>query len=202
MSVLWLTGRDPLPTRLHRPVVWLMAHADADRAGLPPGAEADRVDAAAAKRDGGAPRLLRRRLLRALLASLFGVHPQTVRFTRDAAGAPSTPGLDACISTAGCQGWSAVAVAARPLGVDLELRAPDAVDRRIARWTLAEAYLKALGQGLRIAPSEVGVEDVVPEEAAKGVAVSLQGGAGSGRPARGWLHAATSDVLAAVVLLD
>ena len=196
VGVLWLAGRDPLPTRLDRPVVWLMPHGEADREALPPPSREDRADAAAAMREGGAPRLLRRRMLRALLASLFHLHPQAVRFDRDPAGAPFAPGLAACLSTAGCEGWSAVAVASGPVGVDLEL-APPGEAGETQSWTLIEAYLKALGRGLFVAPGGVRVE-----AAAEGAALSLAVAAAEEQAGHGWLHTATPGVLAAVVLLD
>jgi hypothetical protein len=140
------------------PTVWIARHADAARWPLPPPEPADLADAALAKRDGGAGRLLRRRMLRALVARAYAIHPAAVRFTRDARGAPGLEGLPAFISAAGCmadgEAWSAVALSPSPIGVDLE---PGPATEALSHWTLTEAYLKALGRGLAVPPEQVRV---------------------------------------------
>ena len=136
-------------------MVWIARHADLD--GLPAPSPEDLAEAASARRDGGGPRLLRRRRLRALVARTFDIHPDTVRFTRDASGRLRLEALAAQIATAGCHGWSAVALATRPIGVDIEADATDQT-AELGRWTLVEAYLKALGLGLTLDPEMVRIE--------------------------------------------
>ena len=163
---------------------------------LPPPEPADLADAALAKRDGGAGRLLRRRLLRALVGRVFGLHPSAVRFARDARGAPGLAGLPGFVSTAGCtangEGWSAVALSPYPVGVDLEA---GAASEALARWTLTESYLKALGQGLFIAPEQVRLTPA--DRGGAGWRLALDGA----MSAEGWVRSFPS-VTAGVVLLD
>ena len=178
------------------PIAWVAPHAEAAHWPLPPPEPGDLADAALAKRDGGAGRLLRRRLLRALVGRVFGLHPSAVRFARDARGAPGLAGLPAFVSTAGCtangEGWSAVALSPYPVGVDLEA---GAASEALARWTLTESYLKALGQGLLVAPEQVRLTPA--DRGGAGWRLALDGA----MSAEGWVRSFPS-VTAGVVLLD
>jgi hypothetical protein len=143
--MLWIERLGDAPQRLDGPICWVAAHAEAAGWPLPPPSPDDLADAALARRDGGAPRLLRRRLLRALVARVHGLHPAEVSFTRDARGAPGLAGGLGFISMAGCRDWSAVALAPLPVGVDIEAPAEGG---DLAAWTELEARQKAGRQGL------------------------------------------------------
>ena len=143
--MLWIERLEQAPCALAEPLAWVAAHAEAAAWPLPPPTPDDLADAALAKREGGGPRLLRRRMLRALVARVFDLHPETVRFTREPTGAPGLAGLDAYISTSGCAGWSAVALSPDPVGLDIEAGPPHAA---LHRWTLLEATQKTRGRGL------------------------------------------------------
>jgi 4'-phosphopantetheinyl transferase len=138
---------------------------------------ADLADAAPLGPDLGARRLWRRRLLRGLAAEALGAHPDTVEIARDAKGMVRITGpkpLHASLSGRGK--WTALAVAAHPVGVDVEVDPPDReppfdllqpleqetilADPQSVRlflrfWTAREAYLKAEGRGLDVMPGEV-----------------------------------------------
>ena len=191
----WIGRLDEAPARLDGPLVWIARHADAHAWPLPPPEPADLADAASARREGGGGRVLRRRLLRALAARVFDRHPCAIRFTRDARGAPGVEDLPAFVSAAGCtadgEAWSAVALAPGPVGVDLEAGPPTDA---LARWTLTEAYLKALGQGLTIAPEQVALQPPTP------AALSWRLTTPGAPPADADLHLATTFTAAVAVL--
>ena len=138
----------------------------------------------------------RRRLAKVLLAHCAGIHPDEVRISRNAAGAPEVlhpPGW--YLSLAGRWPHCLIGVALQPFGVDVEpVEAPgppeDALtiaerlwlhDRReteaIKLWVLKEAHAKCLGAASRIAPQEVEVrlEDADAGEEQRGFGNS-QGG--------------------------
>lgn len=146
----------------------------------------------------GAARLVRRRLLRALAAAVLDVHPDRVAATRDRAGRPALSAPAALhASVARHEGWAALALSPRPVGVDLEAARPadplpldllppaeaaalraepdaEARARRFARlWCAREAYLKAAGLGLG---ATAGVRARETREGAR-----LDGPAGPGR---------------------
>lgn len=105
-------------------------------------------------------------LARLMLAELGGIAPQALRFARSASGRPSCPALALAFSLSHSGGYAACAVAARPVGVDLEGVRPlrpallgilseeerawvggDAA--RFARlWTAKETLLKCRGAAL------------------------------------------------------
>ena len=139
----------------------LAAQAPRFLAALHPSEHTDRHD-----------RALGRAALRAVLARYLGCAPSEVEISRRCPecggdhGPPRVPGLHASISYT--DGLVAIAVADRPVGVDVELvrpdfewepvaRAvlPDAADLACARgffaaWTAHEALGKALGTGLTL----------------------------------------------------
>ena len=116
-----------------------------------PARACDLADAALLRQpDAGARRLLRRRLLRALVARALGRPVEAVRIGRSADGAPETDGGFVSIAARG--GWALLAVGPAPVGVDLEVRGgeppPDlagCVEAPWAAWTAREAYAKAAG---------------------------------------------------------
>lgn len=159
------------------PVVWLVrpdsaAAASALRA-VRPRAE-DLADAARWRDpDRGAERLTRRLLLRALAAAVLDAGADAVVVAREAGGRPRvTAPRPLHASVARREGWAALALCTRPVGVDLEAAEPasplplvllgaaeraqveagtDPAEqaRRFARaWAAREAYLKASGAGL------------------------------------------------------
>ena len=186
----WITRLEQAPVRFGGPVAWLAAHAEAAGWPLPAATPHDLADAASAKREGGAPRLLRRRMLRALTAQLFDIHPEGVRFARTPQGAPALVAPSAFISTAGCEGWSAVAIGPCPLGVDIQSMS-EGEPAELRRWTLVEAYLKRLGEGLALDPEHVRVS--ADGEGAFRLAVAER------EPAAGWLYEDRRVVVAVAV---
>ncbi len=149
---------------------WVASKAHLARAPLPAASPAllwqvADADAGAAS----AERLLRRRLLAALGASVLGVHPDAIRLWAGDDGIRRIMGHgDVFASVASRPGWVAVALAGRPVGIDVELAseaaaAPALVAAGLAGppgpgwhppagiWAAKEAYLKSLGQGLAAA---------------------------------------------------
>ncbi|QXX76206.1 4'-phosphopantetheinyl transferase superfamily protein [Methylovirgula sp. HY1] len=128
--------------------------------------------------------LARRALMRQLVARRLGCAAEAVTIAVDAAGAPclgsATNGPELFVSIARRGALAVLAIAPRPIGVDLELLGPpeaiptavlhdaeaqhlapmDAVAQHRAFleiWTLKEAYLKALRTGLTREPAEIEV---------------------------------------------
>jgi phosphopantetheinyl transferase len=151
----WITNLDAAPA-WPEPCAWIVRRdAPEARSAATPTPD-DLADAAAARSaDGGAGRLWRRRLLRALAARWLGVTPEAIAFRRETPGAARLisprPGV---VSAASRGDWSIAAVGPDLLGVDLELAAgeprgpltPPEADLR--RWTATEAYAKATGCSL------------------------------------------------------
>ena len=108
--------------------------------------------------DGGAARLLRRRMLRALAARVLSVPAEAIAFERRDGVTRITAPRPMCASAAGRGVWQAVALSAHPVGVDLELTAnsgeaarlwPALAPRKaLEQWTAAEAWAKASGRPL------------------------------------------------------
>ncbi len=103
--------------------------------------------------DAGARRLLRRRLLRVLVARAQGRAVEEVALGRADDGAPQAEG--AFVSLAARGDWALLAVGPSPLGVDLELVSADPPpdfgapsEAPWAAWTAREAYAKAAGISL------------------------------------------------------
>ncbi len=137
----------------------------------------DLADAAVLGPEGGAKRLMHRRLLRAMAAEVLDVHPDAVRFQREPSGLVRVVAPEPLqASIAGRGAWTALALAPHPVGVDVELYPPDRdppfdllqqleqdvilADPDPARlflrfWTAREAYLKAEGRGLSVMPDQV-----------------------------------------------
>ncbi len=119
-----------------------------------PARPCDLADAALLRQPGaGARRLLRRRLLRALVARALGQSVDGVRLDRTPDGAPTAQG--AFVSLAARGDWALLGVGPTPLGVDLEIPDGDpppfaagAGASSWAAWTAREAYAKAAGAPL------------------------------------------------------
>jgi hypothetical protein len=138
------------------PCAWIVARDGPDaRFAATPRPE-DLADAAAGRSgDGGAGRLWRRRLARALAARWLAAAPEAVAFEREPSGrvrltAPKPGG----VSAGSRGGWAVVAVATDVVGVDLELKGGDAPapltppEADLRRWTATEAWAKATGCSL------------------------------------------------------
>lgn len=123
-----------------------------------PATKDDLADAAASRTgDGGAGRLWRRRLARAMAARALGVPSEAIGFVRGTDGRPRIAApRPLFVSTAAREGWSVVGVSPEPLGVDLEPQGADARRlwprlsdaRALERWLAAESWAKAHGRGL------------------------------------------------------
>ena len=126
--------------------------------------------------------LARRSALRHLIARRLGAEAQAVEIGYDPGGAPRVlaPRDGGFVSVSARGPWAALAVAPRPVGIDIEPLDPEGEvawalltsaerwrieaspqSRRAAaflqHWTAKEAYLKALGAGLSREPAEVEV---------------------------------------------
>jgi phosphopantetheinyl transferase len=153
--------------------------AAAPESGLPPATAEERAEAGShADPDGF---LHRRRLARALLAPQLGRPAAAIRILRDqAGGAPriAAPAGGLFISFSARAGINALALARRPVGIDIELLRPAAAipwnmlrgeeqaalralpeaarDAAFLRlWTAKEAVAKALGTGLALPPEAI-----------------------------------------------
>jgi phosphopantetheine--protein transferase-like protein len=171
------------PLSAERTQVWLLPlSAAADEASLPP-TETERTEAgglAPARRDAF---LARRRLLRRAVARRLGIGPNDIVIARDANGAPRVTSArePVFVSLASRGELVGVGVSDGPVGVDMELieaNAPEPAwnilhprerewlkkqrpeargESFLALWCAKEAYLKALGLGLRREPAETAV---------------------------------------------
>ena len=137
----------------------------------------DLADAAVLGPEGGAKRLMHRRLLRAMAAEFLDVHPDQLRFHREPSGLVRITEPQPLYASIAARGvWTALAIAPHPVGVDVELYPPDRdppfdllqqleqdviladpdpAGRFLRFWTAREAYLKADGRGLSVMPDQV-----------------------------------------------
>lgn len=134
--------------------------------------------------------LLRRQICRSLIARYSGLDPAFFSILADANGAPTieprSTGLHVSFAHRG--GWTAIGIARDPIGVDLEKMEPSVAipwamlheqeaaalttldeTERVAAflrlWTMKEAYVKALGQGFRIAPDSFAIDGLFSNDA-------------------------------------
>ncbi len=127
--------------------------------------------------------LRRRALLRKLVSLRLGCSPADVVVTHDADGAPRVVGPDPSIfvSVSARESFAALAISDAPVGVDIEFAGPPTeplrevlhpvervemekewrsesrVTRFLETWIAKEAYLKALGTGLKRDPATVAI---------------------------------------------
>lgn len=169
----------PLATeRTH--IFLLPLSAAGDAADLAP-TETERDEAEALAPNMRAAFLARRRLLRRVVAKRLAVNPGDVLVAKDAQGAPRVTSArePIFVSLASRGDLVAIAIADRPVGVDIELidaRTPEPAwnilhpqerewlsrqspatqaESFLALWCVKEAYLKAVGFGLRREPAEI-----------------------------------------------
>lgn len=83
-----------------------------------------------------------------MIALTLEIAPETVQVERLASGALHLPGLALHASVSSVDRFSALALARRPVGVDVEAAAADHLDA-LKLWTARESYAKALGEGWR-----------------------------------------------------
>jgi 4'-phosphopantetheinyl transferase len=174
-----------------------------EEAGLPP-TDIERAEAEALAPSRRATFLARRRLLRRAAALRLGRAPGDVVIARDANGAPRITSArePIFVSLASRGGLVAIALSDRPVGVDVEIAAAnppepawnilhsrerewlskqsgdEQAEKFLALWCTKEAYLKAIGLGLRREPAEIAVclgdwERVRIEDAGQPVALDL-----------------------------
>jgi len=167
--VLWLDRLDAVPAGFSRPLAWVVQPMEEDFASL--GARKwDFEDAAGLGPEHGARRVRQLGLLRRLAARVFDCTPDAIGFARDVAGGLAiVEPRPSFVSVAARDRWSAVAFAASPIGIDIEVARPDGplpadllhpaertridaardADRpdMFARiWVAKEAYAKASGR--------------------------------------------------------
>ena len=174
-------GLAALPVSFFGPVAWSVdiEGMAADRALTTVQARADDL-ADAARRSNGAVSLVRRRLARALIARLADCHPDEVRISRSAEGAPIVTAPHGWhLSVSGHGRHCLIGLARVPIGVDMELtgdvdllddpiwdmmtfaevdalRILSAAESRlewVRRWTAKEAHAKLIGSTRRIDPA-------------------------------------------------
>ncbi|AXJ95041.1 MULTISPECIES: 4'-phosphopantetheinyl transferase superfamily protein [unclassified Sphingomonas] len=206
MPPVWATGALAGVPRGDGALVWRVrlddpqTMVDAGRATL---SAEDLADLAT--RPDATMRGMRRRLARALLAQLSGVHPDRVSFGRSSAGAPVVIAPAGWrVSVAGRWPHALIGVARGPIGVDIEPagaappprdafttaeRAVMRDDEALARWVAKEAHAKCLGIASRIA-----AEAIETRLDGAGFTASSADGA-----SRGWF-ASFEDSVAAVAL--
>jgi phosphopantetheinyl transferase len=168
------------PERTH--VFLLPMGVGGDETSLPP-TEIERAEAEALAPARRRPFLARRRLLRRAVSLRLGIAPGDVLIAADANGAPRVASArqPIFVSLASRGDLVAIAVSDRPVGIDVEIvdanppepawnilharerewLAKQSGDARaksfLALWCTKEAYLKAIGLGLRLEPSEIAV---------------------------------------------
>ncbi|GAC1552124.1 MAG: hypothetical protein NVS2B5_09490 [Beijerinckiaceae bacterium] len=156
--------------------------AAGEAAGLPP-TEPEQSEAAVLAASERPAFLARRRLLRRALALRLGSAPADIVVARDAQGAPRVTSArePIFVSLAARDGLVAIALSDRPVGVDIEIvdaEPPDPAwnilhprerawllaqkrekqpEHFLSLWCAKEAYLKAIGRGLRREPTEIAV---------------------------------------------
>lgn len=217
--VVWVAPLDPPPPVAERLTAWL-DDAELARARLLPTSVHARRAAVS------------RGWLRAVLGHALGRDPASVRFT-PGPGKPALAGGDGpCFSSSRRGALALLATAPHPVGVDVERVGGDAPtlsmleltctpgeaaalagrppaergDAFLALWTAKEAYLKALGTGLAVAPAlvEIGAAATAP-----GGPVAMVGDPGPPRwwvrplaPAPGYVGAVAAEGSAWTVHLD
>jgi phosphopantetheinyl transferase len=153
-----------------------------EEAGLPP-SDIERAEAEALAPSLRAAFLARRRLLRRAVGLRLGSGPGDVVIARDANGAPRITSArePIFVSLASRGALVAIALSDRPVGVDVEIAAAnppepawnilhsrerewlskqsgnEQAENFLALWCAKEAYLKAIGLGLRREPAEIAV---------------------------------------------
>lgn len=161
-------------------VFLLPLSAAADAADLTP-TETERAEAEALAPNMRAAFLARRRLLRRVVAKRLGMNPGDVLVAKDGHGAPRITSArePIFVSLAARGDLVGIAIANRAIGIDVELteahppepawnilhrqerewlsRQPPVsqAESFLALWCVKEAYLKALGLGLRREPAEI-----------------------------------------------
>jgi 4'-phosphopantetheinyl transferase len=172
-------------------------------ASLPP-TDIERAEAEALAPSRRAAFLARRRLLRRATALRLGRAPGDVVIARDANGAPRITSArePIFVSLASRCGLVAIALSDRPVGVDVEIAAAnppepawsilhsrerewlskqsgqEQAQNFLALWCVKEAYLKAIGLGLRREPAEIAVtlldkRQVSIEDAGRSVGIDV-----------------------------
>jgi 4'-phosphopantetheinyl transferase len=170
------------PLSAERTHIFLLSlSAAANQASLPPN-DIERAEVEALAPDLRGAFLARRRLLRRAVGLRLGAAPGDVLIARDAHGAPRVTSArePIFVSLASRGELVAIAVSDRPVGVDVELieaapapawnilhprerewltgqRAEKQAENFLALWCAKEAYLKAIGLGLRREPAEIAV---------------------------------------------
>jgi phosphopantetheinyl transferase len=171
----------PLATeRTH--VFLLSLSAAGDQASLPPN-EIERAEAEPLAPNLRSVFLARRRLLRRAVALRLGIAPADVLIAKDAKGAPRMISArePIFVSVAARGDLVAIGMSDRPVGVDVEVieaNAPEPAwnilhpqerdclstqggpaqrESFLALWCAKEAYLKAIGLGLRREPAEIAI---------------------------------------------
>jgi phosphopantetheinyl transferase len=161
--------------------IWFFADVTHLPPGLCPAMPEEKEQAqmlpAGLQRDGW---LARRRLARQLVAEARGVNPADVSVAKNIRGRPvlERAGLGFHLSFAAREALALIGIADRPIGIDLEIEAPNLVipfnvlreDERawlaaqpealracgfLRIWTAKEAIVKAVGQGFRITPEQI-----------------------------------------------
>jgi 4'-phosphopantetheinyl transferase len=171
------------PLAAERTQVLLLSLSSAgDEASLP-ATDIERAEAEALAPNLRAAFLARRRLLRRAVGLRLGIAPGDVLIGKDTQGAPRvTSAREAVfVSLASRGGLVAIAVSDRPVGVDVEVIATNPPEPAwhilharerdwlllegagerpesfLALWCAKEAYLKAIGVGLRREPADIAV---------------------------------------------
>jgi len=176
------TSLDPPPAAARTHAFLLPLSAASDVASLPP-TDIEDAEAEALVPNLRAEFLARRRLLRQAVALRTGVAPGDVLIARDANGAPRVTSArqPIFVSLAARGGLVAIGISDRPVGIDVEVieantpepawnilhprerewlskqSVPAQRGSFLALWCAKEAYLKAIGLGLRREPAEIAV---------------------------------------------